>query len=295
MGRGDRFLVPLSEVEKVDLTDLHTHTTVSDGSMLPAELMKYAKHKGLKAIAITDHDTTDGLYEAVQEGKRIGLEVIPGIEISADFSPEMHILGYFPNGDYSGISGILVDLRSKREERNPRIVNKLNELGLGISMEEVLAKSSGGVTGRPHIAKVLIEKGYVHSLEEAFDKYLASGRPAYFKKDKLTPRQCIGEISAAGGLPVLAHPIYLRMEYEQLDALLAELVQSGLKGVEAYYVDNTPQQTGMLLKLAEKHRLLVTGGSDFHGSFKPEIDIGIGRGDLRIPYVLLENMKMQSK
>ena len=272
--------------------DLHTHTTASDGSMLPEDLVKYAKHKGLKAIAITDHDTTDGLNQAVAEGKRIGLEVISGIEISADFNPEMHILGYFLKGDYSGISKILADLRSKREERNPRIVNKLNELGLEITMEEVLAKSSGGVTGRPHIAKVMIEKGYVRNLEEAFDKYLASSRPAYFKKDKLTPRQCIGEINAAGGLPVLAHPIYLRMEYEQLDILLAELKQYGLRGIEAYYVDNTAQQTAMLLNLAKKHSLLVTGGSDFHGSFKPNIDIGIGRGDLHIPYELLENMKM---
>ncbi|NJD02541.1 MAG: PHP domain-containing protein [Ruminiclostridium sp.] len=277
----------------MDLIDLHTHTTVSDGSMLPEDLVKYAKSKGLKAIAITDHDTTDGLNGALEESKRIGFEVIPGIEISADFNPEMHILGYFPNGDYVGIAGTLADLRLKREERNPRIVNKLNELGLEITMEEVFEKSSGGVTGRPHIAKVLIEKGYVQSLEEAFDKYLACGRPAYFKKEKLTPRQCIREINAAGGLPVLAHPIYLRMEYEQLDILLEELVKKGLKGIEAYYADNTSRQTRMLLKLAEKHSLLVTGGSDFHGSFKPDIDIGVGRGNLHIPYDLLVNMKMQ--
>ncbi len=275
----------------MNLIDLHTHTTSSDGSMAPAELVKYAKHKGLKAIAITDHDTTDGLQEALQEGKSTGLEVIPGIEISADFNPEMHILGYFLKGDYSRIAGTLAGLRLKRDERNPRIVKRLNELGLEISVEEVLARSRGGVTGRPHIAKVLIEKGYVHSNEEAFDRYLGSGRPAYFKKDKLTPGQCIGEISAAGGLPVLAHPIYLGMEYGQLDSLLAELVQDGLMGIEAYYVDNTAQQTRMLLELAEKHHLFVTGGSDFHGSFKPQIDLGIGRGNLRVPYELLEKMK----
>jgi hypothetical protein len=138
----------------------------------------------------------------------------------------------------------------------------------------------------------MIEKGYVQNLEEAFDKYLACGRPAFFKKDKLMPRQCIGEINAAGGLSVLAHPIYLRMEYEQLDILLSELKQYGLRGIEAYYVDNTPLQTALLLNLAERHSLLVTGGSDFHGSFKPDIDIGNGRGDLHIPYDLLENMRM---
>lgn len=275
----------------MDLIDLHTHTTVSDGSMLPVELVRYAKHKGLKAIAITDHDTTDGLYNAMQEGRRLGLEVIAGIEISADFNPEIHILGYFLKGDYSGIAGILADLRLKREERNPKIVAKLNDLGLEITMEEVLAESSGGVTGRPHIAKVLIKKGYVGSMEEAFDRFLASGRPAYFKKDKLDPSQCIMEINAAGGMPVLAHPIYLKMEFEALDVLLSDLVKTGLKGIEAYYVDNTPEETGMLLKLADRHGLLVTGGSDFHGSFKTDIDIGVGRGDLCIPYKLLENMK----
>lgn len=275
----------------MDPIDLHTHSTASDGSMLPAELVRYAKQKGLKAIAITDHDTTDGLYDAVQEGKKLGIEVISGIEISADFNPEMHILGYFLNGDYFGIAEILADFRLKREERNPKIVRKLNDLGLKITMEEVLAKSSGGVTGRPHIAKVLIEKGYVGSMEEAFDRYLVSGRPAYFKKDKLNPHQCIIQINAAGGLPVLAHPIYLNMDYEQLDALLGELAEAGLKGIEAYYVDNTPEQTEMLLGLADRHSLLVTGGSDFHGSFKPDIDIGIGRGSLRVPYELLENMK----
>jgi predicted metal-dependent phosphoesterase TrpH len=152
-------------------------------------------------------------------------------------------------------------------------------------------KSQGGVTGRPHIARVLIEKGYVSSIEEAFDKYLGAGRPAYFKKDKLTPQQCIEEIRAAGGLPVLAHPIYLGMGFAELDILLEELKKSGLMGIEAYYVDNTHEQTEELLELACKHDLLVTGGSDFHGEFKPDIQLGIGRGELKIPYALLEKMK----
>lgn len=275
----------------MDTIDLHTHTKASDGSMQPSELVRYAKHKGLKAIAITDHDTTGGLHEAIQEGKKLGLEVIPGIEISADFIPEMHILGYFLTGDYSGIAETLAGLRIKREERNPRIIKKLNEMGFSITMDEVLAKSSGGVTGRPHIAKVLIEKGYAVSIEEAFEKLLGSGRPAYFKKEKLDPCQCIREILAAGGLPVLAHPVYLNMEYGRLDVLLSELAKAGLKGIEAYYTDNTGVQTEKFLALADRHDLLVTGGSDFHGSFKPDIDIGIGRGNLKVPYKLLENMK----
>lgn len=274
-----------------EIVDLHTHTTASDGSMTPIELVRHAKQKGLKAIAVTDHDSVNGLREAVEEGNKLGLEVIPGIEISMDFSPEMHILGYFINGNYPGISGILAGLREKREERNPKIIRKLNEMGFGITMDEVSRLASGGIIGRPHIAKVMLEKGYVGSIEEAFSKYLAAGRPAYFKKDKLLPEEGIFEINATGGIPVLAHPVYLDMDRRQLDMLLDRLVCAGLKGIEAYYSENTPEQTQELLMLAEKHRLFVTGGSDFHGAFKPDIHIGTGRGNLRVPYELLERMK----
>lgn len=275
----------------MDVIDLHTHSKASDGSLQPAELVRHAKNKGLKAIALTDHDTIKGLDEAVAEGKMIGVEVLPGIEISADYSPEMHILGYFVNGDYSRIAGVLADLREKREERNPKIIRKLNEMGFDISMDEVLKNSGGGVTGRPHIAKVLYEKGYVESMKDAFDRFLSHGRPAYFKKEKLTPEQCINDITSAGGIPVLAHPIYLNKNLEELDLLLDTLKKAGLMGMEAYYVDNSPEQTEMMLSLAEKHKLIVTGGSDFHGSYKPDIEIGVGRGNLEVPYELLEQLK----
>ncbi len=275
----------------MDLIDLHTHTSISDGSMRPAELVRHAKQKGLTAIAVTDHDTTGGLDEAILEGNRIGLEVVPGVEIGADYTSELHILGYFKNRDYTKIAPVLGDLRKKREERNPKIVARLNELGFKITMEEVLIMSSGGVTGRPHIAKLLIEKGYVSSMEEAFDKYLSSGRPAYFKKDKLKPEECIEEIEKAGGLPVLAHPVHLRMEDGTLDELLSRLCAAGLRGMEAIYVDNTEEQTVRLIASAKRHRLLVTGGSDFHGSYKPNIEIGTGKGNLQVPYELLEKMK----
>lgn len=275
----------------MELIDLHTHSRASDGSMQPAELVRYAYGKKLKAIALTDHDTIKGLEEAINVGKQIGIEVIPGIEISADFSPEMHILGYFTKGYYSRIRNVLATLLEKREERNPKIINKLIEMGFDITMEEVLRQSNGGITGRPHIAKVLLEKGYVESIKEAFDKFLSSGRPAYFKKDKLTPEECIYEIIAAYGIPVLAHPIYLNMDHTELDSLFSRLKKDGLVGIEAYYVDNTPEQTEMLVSLAKKNGLIVTGGSDFHGSFKPDIEIGIGRGNLSVPYELLEDLK----
>lgn len=273
------------------LIDLHTHTTASDGSYTPSGLVRYAGSKGLKAIAITDHDTVDGLPEAVKEAERIDLEVVPGVEISVDFHPEMHILGYFLHGGYTSMDKVLKELKEKRSERNPKIIKKLNELGMNISMDEVEALASGGMTGRPHIARVMIDKGYVASVAEAFDKYLASGRPAYFRKEKLTPEQGIEEISKAGGLPVLAHPIFLDRSGIELDLLLRNLVKAGMKGVEAIYSENTEEQTMELLKLARKNGLFITGGSDFHGSFKPDIDIGTGKGNLEVGYELLEIMQ----
>ena len=271
--------------------DLHTHTTASDGSMTPVELVRHAFEKCLAAIAVTDHDTISGVEQAIEEGKKLGIEVIPGVEISVSFDPEMHLLGYFLNGKYDSILKTLEELREKREQRNPRIVSKLNELGFDITLSEVNSLAAGGIVGRPHIARVLVDKGYVASIAEAFDKYLASGKPAYFKKEKLTPEEGISEITRAGGVPVLAHPIYLNMSTDQLDGLLEQLAGMGLKGIEAYYAENTAEQTEVLLQLAQKHKLLVTGGSDFHGRFKPDIEIGSGRGSLKVPYSLLERLK----
>ncbi len=273
------------------LVDLHVHTTASDGSMSPVELVRHASEKGLSAIAITDHDTMEGIEDAMEEGKKCGIEVIPGVEISADFKPEMHILGYFFGTTYLGIRDTLRSLRRNREERNPKIIKRLNELGFDISMEDVEAEMMGDVMGRPHIAKVLLRKGYVKSFQEAFEKYLADGKPAYFKKAKLSPLEAIREINEAGGIPVLAHPIFLSMNLPELDRFLGELVGMGIKGIEAYYVENKGDDTGNLLRLAMKHNLLVTGGSDYHGSFKEDIEIGSGRGRLHIPYETVEKLK----
>lgn len=273
------------------LIDLHTHSTASDGSMTPRELVRYAAKKGLSAIAITDHDTVEGLSDAIDEAGKIGIEVIPGLEIGVDFMPEMHILGYFINGNYSSIEEILVRLIENRDQRNPKIIKKLNKMGFNITMEEVEEAANGLVVGRPHIAQVLMNKGYIKNVSEAFDKYLGSGKPAYYKKDRLTPEEGINEIIKAGGIPMLAHPIYLGLNLSQLDELLGTLVSIGLKGIEAYYTGNTKDDTGNLLRLAIKHNLLVTGGSDFHGSFKPDIDIGIGLGNLNIHYEVLEKLK----
>lgn len=271
--------------------DLHTHSIASDGSMTPAELVRHAKESGLSAAALTDHDTIDGIGEALEEGKRIGFEVIAGVEISLDFDTEMHMLGYFFRDNYLNIEPMLDRLRMNREERNPKMIKKLNELGFDITLEEVRAEAKGKVVARPHIASVMVKKGYIKSIREAFDKYISSGKPAYVKKDRLTPEEGINEILRAGGIPVLAHPIYLGLSFSKLDELLSRLAAAGLKGIEAYYVDNSTDDTGNLLRLAIKHDIIPTGGSDFHGTFKPDIKIGKGRGDLHVPYEVLERMK----
>lgn len=271
--------------------DLHTHSTASDGSMSPRELVRHAADLGLKAIALTDHDTLDGIADALDEGEKNMVEVIPGVEISALFKPEMHILGYFSSKTYKNLAPVLSKLKSNRDERNPKIIKKLNELGFDITMEEVGVKALGAIVGRPHIAKVMMEKGYVKSIDEAFEKYLASGKPAYFKKDKLTPYEAIKEILDVGGVPVLAHPVHIGMNINKLDILLKELTEFGLRGIEAYYVDNSDDDTGIFLRLAIKYGIIATGGSDFHGSFKPDIELGKGRGKLSVGYEAVLRLK----
>jgi len=273
--------------------DLHTHTTKSDGSMTPAELVRYAAEKGLVAVAITDHDTVDGVAEAIQEGSKAGVEVIAGVEISVDYSPEMHILGYFKDKCYMRLESTLEELRMYREIRNPKIINILSQMGVEISMEEVEKKAGESIISRAHIAKVLVDKGYANDIKDAFYKFLSPGRPAYVKKDKLAPESAIKKIIEAGGVPVLAHPIYLNKSYNELDELLAHLAKVGLAGIEAYCTENTEEDNRNLVKLAIKNDLLATGGSDFHGSFKTNIDIGTGYGNLKIPYAILERLKVE--
>lgn len=274
------------------LIDLHTHSTASDGSMSPAEVVRLAREKGLSAIALTDHDTVDGVREALEEGKKSGVEVIPGIEISVDFKPEMHILGYFPGiSGYTGIKKELEVVKQGREVRNKKIINRLNELGIDITLEDVKGVALGDIMGRPHIARVLVNRGFVSSIDEAFNRYLCREGLAYFKRVELKPGDGISAIRNAGGLPVLAHPVFLGKSYGELDTLLAELKEFGLAGIEALYSENSKEDTGIFLRLAIKYELLVTGGSDFHGSFKPGIELGRGRGSLEVPYEILEKLR----
>ncbi|MFP3868191.1 MAG: PHP domain-containing protein [Desulfobacteraceae bacterium] len=276
----------------MDYVDLHTHSTASDGSFRPREVVALARDRGLKAMALTDHDTIDGVPEAIQTGDQLGVEVIPGIEISADF-PEgtMHILGYFIDYQQPFFNQRLQVLKEARVHRNPRIVEKLNQLGLAISWEDVLQVSGSGQIGRPHIARVLVIKGYVKDLQEAFDLYLRQGGPAYVPKFRLPPAEAIALIRQTQGIPVLAHPFTLGLGLNQLKAQLQELQELGLLGLEVYYPEHTPAMQADYLRLTQDLGLLVTGGSDFHGANKPGIELGKGPHQRHLTYELVLNLK----
>ena len=282
--------------------DLHTHSTASDGSLTPTELVLAAQRGGLAGIALTDHDSGGGLAEAYSAAAKIGLRFVPGIEISAEAPPPatLHLLGYFI--DYT--SPALVDmsriLLEGRNNRNPRIIARLNELGCKITMDQVLEiahRNSNGqdravVVGRPHIAQALVESHCVNSLKQAFDVYLGMGGSAYFDKERLTPRQAIDCIHRAGGLVVLAHPVQLRAQnHAHLQHMIESLIDLGLDGLEVWHSDHRPQDSEFIAQIAAKHKLLVTGGSDFHGTRKPDIAIGIGRDNVRIPEHILDELE----
>lgn len=272
--------------------DLHLHTTHSDGSFSTGEVMAFAKQAGLTALAITDHDIVDGIPEATAIGKELGIEVVPGVEISSRLGEsELHILGYFLNWTDALLAQRLSTLRDSRHLRNPKIVQRLNELGIPITYEEVRALAGTESVGRPHIARLLMEKQVVTSAKEAFDRYLANGRPAFVDRELPEPAEAVRWIREAGGVPVLAHPTWVRTSAEGLRILVRELKAAGLGGLEVHYSTHTPSQTTEYLDLARQCDLLVTGGSDFHGVTKPDIEVGIGRGQLKVSQKLLDPLR----
>ncbi len=272
--------------------DLHLHTTHSDGSLSPADVLALAGKAGVTALAITDHDIVDGVPEAIEAGARLGIEVIPGVEISSRYGDgELHILGYFLDWKDAELNRRLANLRHSRHDRNPRIIEKLNELGLAVTYEEVRALAGTESVGRPHIARVLMNKGYVASVKEAFDRYLAEGAAAYVPRTLPAPAEAIAWIRAAHGVAVLAHPTWIKESAEGLYRLCDMLKGEGLGGIEVYYSTHTAQQTAEYLNIARRLDLLVTGGSDFHGVTKPDIDVGVGRGGLKVSEKLLGPLK----
>lgn len=273
--------------------DLHLHTTHSDGSCTPAELVRLAHQAGVTALAVTDHDIMTGVAQATAEGEHYGIEVIPGVEISSMIGQsELHILGYFLDWQDPILNERFTTLRESRHRRNPQIVERLQALGIDITYDEVRALAGSDSVGRPHIARALMDKHVVSSAKEAFDRFLANGKPAYVPRDLPNPAEAIQWIKAAGGLAVLAHPSWVRLADRSLIELVRELKVAGLDGLEVYYSTHASRQTREYLSLAQHLGLLVTGGSDFHGLTKPDIDVGIGKGTLHVPTALLTKMKV---
>jgi predicted metal-dependent phosphoesterase TrpH len=273
--------------------DLHTHTTASDGTLSPRQVVQLAKSKGLSAVAITDHDTLSGIDEFMDAGQKEGLEVVPGIEINADFSEgTLHILGYFVDWHTPELRDRLRAMEESRRERAVKMIERLRELGFDVSLDDVVKESDGRLIGRPHFARALARKGYVASLSEAFDKYLHRGKPAYVGREKMNPQTCISLILGAGGIPILAHPRYTERDGSRpLKATLTELIGAGLRGIEVYYPSHTEEMVKRYESLARDLSLLLTGGSDFHGDPDSDVRLGGGPGNLRIPYQLLERLK----
>ena len=285
----------LSEVEEIIYderrVDFHTHSTRSDGTMTPTELVHHAKSMGLSAFALTDHDSVDGIEEAAEEAKRIGIEFIPGIEFSAAEDTETHIIGLFLDTKNETLLATIDKLKNSRRRRMEDVCSKLRALGFQVTHEEALRIAGGSFVGRAHIAKLMVEKGYCETVRECFDKYIGLGRPAYSEKTELTAVEAVKAIKASGGLAYLAHLNQTGFDINKLRALLLKLKEAGLTGIEGYYPEYTPEHIAQYRNLANELQLSFSGGSDFHGKMKPHIEIGSGTGNLRIPYFILDNMK----
>ncbi len=243
--------------------DLHIHTTASDGKFTPAEIVRQACEQGLVYIAICDHDSIDGVAPAREAAKSCpGLTVIAGVEINTDISAgELHVLGYLCDCGNAELANTLEGLRNSRIERAQKMIQKLNRLGIKIDYERVKEIAGPGSIGRPHIAQAMLEKGYINTFKEAFNKYISRGGPAYVERTKISPMEATQLILRSGGIPVLAHPL----TFDNPEALIVDLKPAGLAGIETYYSGYSPEQIRELLRLAEKYNLITTGGSDFHG------------------------------
>ena len=276
----------------MDLIDLHTHSTCSDGTFTPRRLVHLAKETGLRAVALTDHDTVAGVQEALEAGENIGLEVVAGVEISAEHSPGiMHILGYYLSPTNPELLDVLKRLQEARAARYPRIIERLQALDLEITETEVTSLSEGQV-GRSHIARALVNRGHASSLSEAFARYLKKGGPAYVEKSRLPAQEVIALIRRAGGLTVLAHPFSLGIDQPgELISLVRRLRATGLEGIEVFSPHHTEEMTAFYREIASRHGLLCTGGSDFHGDLSNGGHLGGTEKGLKLPYALLQGLK----
>lgn len=281
--------------------DLHTHTTASDGTESPTQVVSKAHTLGLVGVAITDHDSIHGVDEGLRAGTNLGIEVVPGVEISCNWKTHhVHLLGFYIHHRDEGLLSLLEWMRQGRLDRLPRMIEKLEELGISVNQQEVEAEAKGESTGRPHLARVLVRNGVVSSMEEAFDKYLAYGRPAYSERPRPSIAEGILVIKQAKGIPVIAHP--LTVDVSQSD-LIRELVGEGVQGVEYYYpyqqvsgkseswYAEIASQLMLIKDLARKHNLILTGGSDYHGPVPGKADLG----SIQVPAVVLDQLRSRYK
>lgn len=269
--------------------DLHVHSSASDGSLTPEEVVELAKHAGLTSFALTDHDTVEGVERALDHAKKIkDIEVIPGTELSCYYNNrEIHIVGLFINHKDETFLNELQKLEQAREARNEKMVQNFVDAGIPITLEELKHGNPNSVITRAHFARVLIEKGICKDKNEVFDKYLGIGCPFYLPKPKVTPEHVISLINQAGGIAILAHPYSYKLSKTEIEHMLDDLIPAGLSGMECYYSTYDDGQMQELRNIAHAKNLLISGGSDFHGTVKPDISIGTGHGNLRIPDKLL--------
>lgn len=279
--------------------DLHTHSNASDGTLTPAQVVREAYEAGLSAVALTDHDTADGLEEAAQAAKDIlacdrsaDFQFVPGIELSVSYkNHELHLVGLHLDIYSEGFSRALKKLQNNRDQRNEKMIQKMQSAGMDITMDALRADQGGGVLTRANFASYMLHKGYISSVQEGFDKYLDRGKAFYVPREYLSPKEAIDLIHNASGLAILAHPLLYGMNMAQLEEALSELTRLGLDGLEAYYSMNHDHDTVHMKTLAQRHGLLLSGGSDFHGANKPHIKIGRGRGNLFVPAQILKTQE----
>ena len=277
--------------------DLHIHSTASDGTLTPTEIVAHARRIGLMAIALTDHDTVDGIRQILQNGPPQDLHFITGVELSTAAPPgfpcqgSLHLLGYGFRHDNRDLAHQLGKLQEARRNRNPQIIAKLQTLGIDITVDELDGPDASRQTGRPHIAKLLVEKGVVASFDEAFDRFIGNDKPAYVHKYRVGIRHAIQLIRQAGGISVLAHPALIHPTSPWLlEDLIVELKGDGLQGLEVYYPEHSPDQTRAFRELTRRHGFLATGGTDFHGAIKPGIRMGSANGTFEVPFHVYEQL-----
>lgn len=278
------------------MIDLHCHSTCSDGTFTPTELVQIAKEKNLDCLALTDHDTLDGMDELFSAAKSAGLETVTGVEISTSwYNSSLHIIGLFVDPAHNPLLEFLANVIKNRDRRNEKMVRKLRDLGYDITLEECLEKSDGGVLGRPHVASILKEKGYFKDLKSVFNELLATGRPAYVRRYLPMPAEAIKIIHQAGGLAIWAHPYAMRsVSYSTLKKTASNLVSQGLDGVETHYSHFTDVDQENINRFVAQTPLLHSGGSDFHGANSPGVELGTGiDGNIAVPYELITAMKQK--